>query len=303
LVSKITISAGFGFRMCLIMQGISQLDELYGRNTRITTLAGSQIKLFVQVNDLETSEFVSEMLGDTTEIYRTPVTRPGQGIFAPRAWTPHYLARPLRSPLELREMSARLSVLMVKNSRSFELTKIRHYCDNPYREFAATAKARPLALPTLRLWADEPLGGAIGPQSVANDTAIEASAVASAETPRARKSGARKAAASKAAAPPPLPPEPAPLPARRPVARTINERKGPRKTLSLGAAPPTPPGESCNLGDVLTAVEGAQRENFSAMMSAASASSDGGDDRLRSAIGTLRSLETSFGDDGKPTTS
>ena len=59
LISKVTIGAGFGFRMCLIMQGISQLDEHYGRTTRITALAGSQIKLFVQVNDLEPSEFVS----------------------------------------------------------------------------------------------------------------------------------------------------------------------------------------------------------------------------------------------------
>ena len=59
LISKITISAGFGFRMCHIMQSISQLDEHYGRTTRMTALTGSQIKLFVQVNDLETSEFVS----------------------------------------------------------------------------------------------------------------------------------------------------------------------------------------------------------------------------------------------------
>ena len=75
------------------------------------------------------------------------MTRPGQGIFAPRACAPHYMARPLRSPVELREMSARLSILMVKNSRSFELTKIWHDCDKPCREFVAAAKARPLALP------------------------------------------------------------------------------------------------------------------------------------------------------------
>ncbi|WP_368736656.1 TraM recognition domain-containing protein, partial [Bradyrhizobium campsiandrae] len=39
------------------MQDIAQLDELYGRNTRITTVSGSQIKLFIQINDLETSDF------------------------------------------------------------------------------------------------------------------------------------------------------------------------------------------------------------------------------------------------------
>jgi type IV secretion system protein VirD4 len=70
LISKITISAGYGFRMAIVMQDIAQLDELYGRNTRITTVSGSQIKLFIQINDLETSEFVSEMLGETTQFTR-----------------------------------------------------------------------------------------------------------------------------------------------------------------------------------------------------------------------------------------
>ncbi|MDH8500743.1 type IV secretory system conjugative DNA transfer family protein, partial [Klebsiella pneumoniae] len=38
LISKITISAGYGFRMAIVMQDIAQLDELYGRSTRITTV-------------------------------------------------------------------------------------------------------------------------------------------------------------------------------------------------------------------------------------------------------------------------
>ena len=119
--------------MAIVMQDLARLDELYGRNTLITTVSGSQIKLFIQISDLDTSEFVSEMLGETTQVYKTPVARPGQGIFAPRAWAPHFTPRPLRSPLELREMSARVSILMVKNSRSFELTKFwaivfAHYC-------------------------------------------------------------------------------------------------------------------------------------------------------------------------------
>jgi type IV secretion system protein VirD4 len=90
--------------MAIVMQDLAQLDELYGKNTRITAVSGSQIKLFIQINDLDTSEFVSETLGETTQIYRTPIQRPGQGIFAPRVWAPHYAPRPLRSPLELREM-------------------------------------------------------------------------------------------------------------------------------------------------------------------------------------------------------
>jgi type IV secretion system protein VirD4 len=80
LISKITISAGYGFRMAIVMQDLAQLDELYGKNTRITTVSGSQIKLFIQINDLETSEFVSEMLGETTQVYKTPIQRLAKGF-------------------------------------------------------------------------------------------------------------------------------------------------------------------------------------------------------------------------------
>ncbi len=188
LISKITISAGYGFRMAIVMQDIAQLDELYGKNTRITTVSGSQIKLFIQINDLETSEFVSEMLGETTQVYKTPIQRPGQGIFAPRVWAPHYTPRPLRSPLELREMSASLSILMVKNSRSFELKKIRHYLDKPYRSYYQRAKDTPLVPPTLRVWQDEPLGGAINPvPDLPKEAAEHADAVFTPKAPPVQK--------------------------------------------------------------------------------------------------------------------
>ncbi|MDX3804938.1 MAG: type IV secretory system conjugative DNA transfer family protein [Bosea sp. (in: a-proteobacteria)] len=302
LISKITISAGYGFRMAIVMQDIAQLDELYGRHTRITTVSGSQIKLFIQINDLETSEFVSEMLGETTQVYKTPIQRPGQGIFAPRVWAPHYTPRPLRSPLELREMSQRLSILMVKNSPSFELTKIRHYLDKPYRALYERAKASPPALPKLRTWQDEALEGAINPApeppqtpAGASPPVITAPPAATSTTPRKAPSPRRpKATASKtktpAASPAPAPltlvsrPAPAPPPAP------------PRKTLSLGAAPAAPPGENCDVRDILSSAAAGQDENFAAMMSVLR---DAPDTKVHQAIKALTSLHRSFGENGE----
>ena len=298
LISKITISAGYGFRMCIVLQDISQLDELYGKNTRITTVSGSQIKLFIQINDLETSEFVSEMLGETTQVYKTPVTRPGQGIFAPRAWAPHYTPRPLRSPLELREMSDRTSILMVKNSRSFELTKIRHYQDKPYRRLYEAAKGNPPNLPRLREWRDEALGGALNRAPAAGDAAEEPNSLPSRRAarpkPAARKSVAagKTSAAGKSAAPEP-PSGSVPLV----IAKAVSVERAPRKPLSLGEAPMAPAGESCAIGDVLAAAERAQQDDFGAM--AATAGAAAGGERLRDAIVTLSQLQDQFGDDGR----
>jgi len=261
LISKITISAGYGFRMAIVIQDLAQLDELYGRNTRITTVSGSQMKLFIQINDLETSEFVSEMLGDRTEIYKTPIQRPGQGIFAPRVWAPHYTPRPLRSPLELREMSDRLSILMVKNSPSFQLTKIRHYLDRPYRAYCERSKGAPPGLPGLKPWRDEPLGGAINPGTNAGRKAKK--------DPVER----RQKIDSMESQPPIREPVRSDQGAVKPVAgaalsaakRSETSPRAPARTLSFGDSPADLVEENCDVRAILAATIEAQDEDFAAV--------------------------------------
>jgi type IV secretion system protein VirD4 len=293
LISKITISAGYGFRMAIICQDIAQLDELYGKSTRITTVSGSQIKLFIQINDLDTSEFVSEMLGETTQVYKTPVMRPGQGVFAPRVWTPHYTPRPLRSPLELREMSARLSILMVKNSPSFELTKIRHYKDKPYRRLYEAAKGSPPELPRLRLWQDAPLGGALAASTEDAGTAPAESdeQVVSAPKRRSTKRTPAQRSAPRAAKPTKVPSVPAPLAmASGPKASPVVP-----KSLSLGA-PPARIGETCDLREVLAATAAEQADASREVLSVLSGQEELSD-RVAEASATLKRLERAFGDD------
>ncbi len=297
LISKITISAGYGFRMAIVMQDLAQLDELYGKNTRITTVSGSQIKLFIQINDLETSEFVSEMLGETTQVYKTPIQRPGQGIFAPRVWAPHYTPRPLRSPLELREMSARLSILMVKNSPSFELTKIRHYLDKPYRGYFERAKSSPPALPKLQAWQDESLQGAINPAPESPQEPSDPSTVAA--PGRTRKPPPRRSVQRASSKTKPIPSAqdaapPLKLAPHRWAAQPPQRPPQPRKTLSLGAEPSAPPGENCDVRDILAAATADQDEDFDAMMGVLRKAPEA---KLKEAIETLDGLHRSFGDD------
>jgi type IV secretion system protein VirD4 len=295
LISKITISAGYGFRMAIVMQDIAQLDELYGKNTRITTVSGSQIKLFIQINDLETSDFVSEMLGETTQVYKTPIQRPGQGIFAPRVWAPHYTPRPLRSPLELREMSARLSILMVKNSRSFELTKIRHYLDKPYRGYFERAKGSPPVLPRLHAWQDESLRGAINPaqEQQANQNNVMPPAASQPKKSPGRRPNKKSTVPATSAKSPDLPDAPFPLARRNAATRSSTP-----KTLSLGEAPSPPAGENCNVRDILVAAAHEQNQEFAAMTKTLGV--DFAEmDRVQRARSLLVDLHESFGEEDK----
>ena len=150
LVSKLTINAGYGFRMCLILQDVSQLDELYGKAVRETTVSACQIKLFIRINDMATSEYVSEMLGSRTQEVATPTIRAGHGsLFSRRDRSIHYIERPLRAPQELREMAEDIGILLVPNAPPFEIKKIRHFADRPFAKIHADNMFKHFDVPSL----------------------------------------------------------------------------------------------------------------------------------------------------------
>ena len=68
----------------------------------------------------------------------------------------------------------------------------------------------------------------------------------------------------------------------------------PRKTLSLGAQPAAPPGESCDVREILAAAAEEQDEGFNAMAAVLRAEQG---PKVRQAVDTLDALHRSFGDD------
>jgi type IV secretion system protein VirD4 len=158
LLTKITISAGYKFRMAIMIQNMAQLDELYGKPLRQSTLAGSQVKLFLAIDDLETANYLSEMLGDTTVKVTTPIRRAGGGVFAPAGENVHYEAKALRSARELREMPEREAILIVRGARPFLLRVFRHYEDSPFKEIYARCGEIPVTVPVLKKWEDRDMG-------------------------------------------------------------------------------------------------------------------------------------------------
>ena len=168
LLTKITISAGYKFRMAIMIQNMAQLDELYGKPLRQSTLAGSQVKLFLAIDDLETANYLSEMLGDTTVKVTTPIRRAGGGIFAPAGENVHYEAKALRSARELREMPEREAILIVRSARPFLLRVFRHYEDSPFKEIYARYGEIPVTVPVLRRWEDRDMGAILQSSGSAN---------------------------------------------------------------------------------------------------------------------------------------
>ena len=126
LASKIAVSAGYGFRMAIVLQNISQLDETYGKAMRETLIAGAALKLFVAINDNETARYVSDALGTYTATHTTKMM--GAGLSQSRV-SLGKMAAPLRRPQELTRMPKDKSILLVANARPFEIGKLYFFRD------------------------------------------------------------------------------------------------------------------------------------------------------------------------------
>ena len=155
IVSKLTINAGYGFRMVLVLQDLAQLDELCSEATRQTTVSACQVKLFIRMNDLETSRYVSEMLGSTTIEIKTPIIRAGQGIFATRDKSVSYQERALRTGEELRQMPSDRAIVLVPNAPGFMLRKFSYFREAPFKAIYRSLQGRRLKVPPLPAWTCE----------------------------------------------------------------------------------------------------------------------------------------------------
>jgi len=122
LASKIAVSAGYGFRMAIILQNLSQFDELYGKATRETLVAGAALKLFVAINDNATAEYVAEALGNYTTDNRTQIV--GTGITQSARVSVTKIGVPLKRPEQLMRMARKKSLLLVANARPLEVEKV-----------------------------------------------------------------------------------------------------------------------------------------------------------------------------------
>jgi type IV secretion system protein VirD4 len=151
LASKIAVSAGYGFRMAIVLQNISQLDETYSKAMRETLVAGAALKLFVAINDNETAKYVSDALGTFTATHTTKMV--GAGHSQSRVSLGH-MAAPLRRPQELTRMPKDTSILLVANARPFEIGKLYFFRDRRMRRLMEKAGAARVDPPGLRRWTE-----------------------------------------------------------------------------------------------------------------------------------------------------
>ena len=123
-----SLMAGYGLQLWLILQDLSQLEALYGRKAA-TFLANAGVLQAFNVNDLATARWLSELIGASTIAYGTQSTT-AQGWRAPSQTTAEHLtARRLLLPDEILRLHPDLMLLKLQGRRPVLARKLRYYAD------------------------------------------------------------------------------------------------------------------------------------------------------------------------------
>jgi type IV secretion system protein VirD4 len=152
LVEKLPFMAGFNFRMMFVIQGLAQLDRLYGPAGREIILQNAAIQIFFASNDVQTTEYISERLGTFTETQKTrsrssPIGFGGSHGTGSVSTSTNYYARELMKPEEVRRLSRSKAIIFAENERPVMARKVIYYKDKAFMgRVQPSIKVKPIAI-------------------------------------------------------------------------------------------------------------------------------------------------------------
>lgn len=122
------LMAGYGLQLWPILQDMSQLNALYGKRAG-TFVANAGVQQVFGVNDLETAQWLSRMIGQETAGYQTQSFKPGD---VPS--TSHNVTgRDLLTPDEIMQVHPDNQLLRVQGQRTAIARKLRYYIDPEFK--------------------------------------------------------------------------------------------------------------------------------------------------------------------------
>nr|WP_242154470.1 type IV secretory system conjugative DNA transfer family protein [Sphingomonas sp. BAUL-RG-20F-R05-02] len=125
------LMAGYGIQLWPIVQDMHQLQALYGKRAG-TFLSNAGVLQVFGVNDQESAQLVSDLLGQETVVFET-MSRALDGQGSGITFGQQHVGRPLLTPDEVRTLSPDRQLLFLAGQRPVIANKLRYYAD---REFA-----------------------------------------------------------------------------------------------------------------------------------------------------------------------
>ncbi len=129
LETAVGLMRGYGMRLWLIFQDLPQLQRIYGKSAG-TFISNSGVRQFFNVNDIETSEFVSTYIGnETREVSSESVNHTD----ALGGLNISLTARPLLMPDEVRRLSKDKEILLYEGLKPVEARKLVYHKDHEFK--------------------------------------------------------------------------------------------------------------------------------------------------------------------------
>jgi type IV secretion system protein VirD4 len=129
-----SLMAGYGVQLWPILQDLHQLRSTYGRNAGTFFCNASVLQVF-GVNDSETAQLVSGLLGQTTIVFSTESRRDGTLFTSGDTSTSdHQTGRPLLTPDEVRNLPQHQELLFIAGQRPVLANKLRYYADREFQQ-------------------------------------------------------------------------------------------------------------------------------------------------------------------------
>ncbi|GGB09432.1 hypothetical protein GCM10011491_41760 [Brucella endophytica] len=125
IIKQLPFARDRDIRICLVSQGVAQIDEQFTRSGRESILGSCALQLFCSFNDEPTVDLVTKKTGSTTQGYETTSRqlKPFGGI-PQKTVAEHSMARPLFRPNELYAWNRNHLLILKTNAAPFICDKI-----------------------------------------------------------------------------------------------------------------------------------------------------------------------------------
>ncbi len=124
------LMAGYGIQLWPIVQDIHQLRALYGQRAG-TFLSNAGVLQVFGVNDQQSAQLVSDLLGQETVVFET-MSRALDAEATGITFGQQHVGRPLLTPDEVRTLATDRQLLFLAGQRPVIAAKLRYYADHEF---------------------------------------------------------------------------------------------------------------------------------------------------------------------------
>ena len=129
IATGLALLAGYHIRIVLIVQGLGQLEEIYGKGGTEGLLQNCALQIFFASNDDSTTHYVSNRLGTKT----VQVKSTSQSQDWKTTTSTSYVPRPMLPPEEVRRLHPHRAIIFKETARPVLARKVRYYAERFFK--------------------------------------------------------------------------------------------------------------------------------------------------------------------------